>query len=126
MKTLTCFCYSFIFLLIVLFFTNCERTIFEDAIPPIETPSTLEFIRATPGISNDLNTLAGLLTDFGFDDRLSGNGPFTIFAPTDEAFELLIADNPDWNSLADIPRETLKDLLDYHFISDQNLSLIHI
>ncbi|MFK7981119.1 MAG: fasciclin domain-containing protein [Saprospiraceae bacterium] len=123
MKLITRFCYSLTFLLIVLFFTNCERTIFADASPAIDRPSTLEFIRETPGIKNDLSTLSSLLTEFGLDGQLSGNGPYTLFAPTNEAFDYLVADNPDWNSLAAIPQATLKEILDYHFVSDKNIIL---
>ena len=123
MKIRTRFYYSLTFLSVLFLFTNCERTIFEDTIPDIAVPNTLDFIRQTPGIKDDLSTLSTLLTEFGLDGQLSGNGPFTLFAPTNEAFEFLVADNPDWNSLADIPRETLKGLLDYHFINNKNLIL---
>ncbi len=123
MKIRTRFCYSLTFLFILFLFTNCERTIFEDTIPDIAVPNTLDFIRQTPGIKDDLSTLSNLLTEFGLEGQLSGNGPFTLFAPTNEAFEFLVADNPGWNSLADIPRDTLKGLLDYHFINNKNLIL---
>lgn len=123
MKILTRFCYSLTFFFVLFLFTNCERTIFEDAIPSIPTPSTLEFILETPGINNDLSTLSGLLSDFGFNEKLGNNGPFTLFAPTNEAFDLLVSDNPDWNSLGDIPKARLKELLDYHFVSDKNVIL---
>ena len=123
MKIRTRFCYNLTFLFALFFFTNCERTIFEDAIPDIPVPNTLDFIRQTPGIKDDLSTLSALLTEFGLDGQLSGNGPYTFFAPTNEAFEFLVADNPGWNSLADIPRDTLKGLLEYHFINNKNLIL---
>jgi len=123
MKMYTHFYYSLTFLFVVLFFMNCERTIFEDTTPPIPRPNTLTFIQDTTGIGNDLDTLARLLSDFGFNEKLSGNGPFTIFAPSNEAFGALVSDNPDWDSIADIPQETLRALLDYHFISDKNVIL---
>lgn len=123
MKIRTRFCYSLTFLSILFLFTNCERTIFEDTIPDIAVPNTLDFIRQTPGIKDDLSTLSALLTEFGLDGQLSGNGPFTLFAPTNEAFDFLVADNSRWNSLADIPRDTLKGLLEYHFINNKNLIL---
>ena len=44
------------------------------------------------------NTLAAALTAAGLVDTLKGNGPFTVFAPTDEAF-------------AALPAGTVKDLL---------------
>lgn len=123
MKILTRFCYPLILLLALVFFSNCERTIYEDTIPNIATPNTLDFIRATPGIKDDLTTISNLLTNFGFDETLSGNGPFTLWAPTNEAFDLLISENPDWTSLADIPTTTLQEILNYHFISNKNVIL---
>lgn len=36
-----------------------------------------------------LETLSELLSTTGLDETLNGSGPFTLFAPTDEAFELL-------------------------------------
>jgi transforming growth factor-beta-induced protein len=47
---------------------------------------------------------------------LSGDGPFTVFAPTDEAFQNLLDSNADWNSLSDIPLETLIAVLTYHVV----------
>jgi len=103
MKIFTRFCYSLTLLSFIFFFTNCERTIFEDTIPEIATPSTLEFIQD--------------------DEKLKGNGPFTFWAPSDEAFDLLVSENPDWNSLADIPQTTLNDLLAYHFVDNEKVIL---
>lgn len=47
---------------------------------------------------------------------LSGNGPFTVFAPTNAAFQALLDSNPDWNSLNDIPLNLLVDVLKYHVV----------
>jgi transforming growth factor-beta-induced protein len=47
-------------------------------------------------------------------DFLSGDGPFTVFAPTDAAFQALLDSNTDWNSVDDIPIATLRDVLTYH------------
>ena len=66
-----------------------------------------------------MNTFSDLLDEFGFNEKLSGNGPFTVLAPTNEAFEFLVSDNPDWNSLADVPRATLKEIMDYHFVNQK-------
>ena len=52
---------------------------------------------------------------------LSGNGPFTVFAPTNEAFQALLDSNTDWNSLADIPVATLEAVLNYHVVSGANV-----
>jgi len=48
--------------------------------------------------AGNFSTLADALTAAGLIDTLKGNGPFTVFAPTDEAF-------------AKLPPQTLSDLL---------------
>jgi transforming growth factor-beta-induced protein len=60
-------------------------------------------------------------TDEGTTDQdllavLSGTGPFTVFAPTNAAFQALLDSNSDWNSLTDIPLETLVSVLTYHVV----------
>ena len=51
-------------------------------------------------------------------DALKGDGPFTVFAPTDDAFNALIAANDD---IADkdalLNLENLGDILKYHVLS---------
>ncbi len=42
--------------------------------------------------AGSFNTLAKLLTDAGLVETLKGEGPFTVFAPTDEAFAAVPAD----------------------------------
>jgi uncharacterized surface protein with fasciclin (FAS1) repeats len=52
---------------------------------------------------------------------LSGAGPFTVFAPTNQAFVNLLASNPAWNSLDDIPVATLEAVLKYHVVAGANV-----
>ena len=47
---------------------------------------------------------------------LSSDGPFTVFAPTNAAFQALLDSNADWISLGDIPLETLIAVLTYHVV----------
>ena len=47
---------------------------------------------------------------------LSGEGPFTVFAPTNAAFQAVLDSNTDWNTLNDIPLSTLVDVLTYHVV----------
>ncbi len=47
---------------------------------------------------------------------LSGDGPFTVFAPTNTAFQALLDSNEHWNALADIPLDTLIAVLTYHVV----------
>ena len=66
-------------------------------------------------ISNgNFTTLATALTEAGLVDALKGDGPFTVFAPTDEAFKNLPKGALD-NLLKD--KEALKNVLLYHVVS---------
>ncbi len=64
--------------------------------------------------AGNFNTLVGALQATGLDEVLRGDGPFTVFAPTDEAFEKL----PRWllRFLVNNPKY-LKQVLLYHVVS---------
>ena len=47
---------------------------------------------------------------------LQGEGPFTVFSPTNAAFSALLDSNENWNSLNDIPLDTLIAVLTYHVV----------
>lgn len=64
-------------------------------------------------------TRADLTTDYV--SILSGDGPFTVFAPTNAAFQALLESNADWNTLADIPVATLEAVLNYHVVNGANV-----
>ncbi len=64
-------------------------------------------------------TRADLTTDFV--GTLNGDGPFTVFAPTDQAFVDLLNSNNDWNTLDDIPVATLEAVLKYHVVAGANV-----
>lgn len=66
-------------------------------------------------------TLVAALTDSrhttDFVSVLSGDGPFTVFAPTNDAFQALLDSDAAWNSLADIDIATLETVLLYHVVN---------
>ena len=64
--------------------------------------------------AGNFKTLAAALTAAGLVDTLKGTGPFTVFAPTDEAFAKLPAGTVD-ALLKDVPK--LKSILTYHVVS---------
>lgn len=63
--------------------------------------------------------LTAALEAAGLVDTLKGPGPFTVFAPTDDAFAALPAGTLD-DLLAD-PSGDLKDILLYHVVPDEKL-----
>lgn len=72
----------------------------------------------------EFSTLVAALTrsDLGVDyvTLLSGDGPFTVFAPTNAAFAALLQEL-GVNSLNDIPAATLNAVLQYHVVSGANV-----
>lgn len=65
-------------------------------------------------ISGKFNTLVAAVKAAGLVDTLKGPGPFTVFAPTDEAFAKLPPGTVD-GLLKDVPK--LKSILLYHVVS---------
>ena len=64
--------------------------------------------------ADNMKTLVAAVKAAGLVDTLKGPGPFTVFAPTDEAFAKLPPGTVD-NLLKDIPK--LKTILTYHVVS---------
>jgi uncharacterized surface protein with fasciclin (FAS1) repeats len=64
--------------------------------------------------AGQFNTLAKALTAAGLVDTLKGPGPFTVFAPTDEAFAQIPADKLN-ALLAD--KAALTKVLTYHVVA---------
>jgi uncharacterized surface protein with fasciclin (FAS1) repeats len=78
-------------------------------------PAKKNIVQTASG-SHDFNTLVAAVKAAGLAETLSGPGPFTVFAPTDEAFakvpkdilqKLLLPENKD----------TLTKILTYHVVS---------
>jgi uncharacterized surface protein with fasciclin (FAS1) repeats len=65
--------------------------------------------------SGQFNTLAAALGAAGLVDTLKGPGPFTVFAPTDEAFAKLPAGTVD-NLLKPENKDQLVAILTYHVV----------
>ncbi|MDO6744426.1 fasciclin domain-containing protein [Tenacibaculum soleae] len=72
--------------------------------------------------NNSFSTLVAALQRADLVSTLQGDGPFTVFAPTNDAFQKLLDSNNSWNSLEDIPVETLKSVLLYHVVGAQAFS----
>jgi len=66
--------------------------------------------------AGSFNTLVAALQATGLDQTLMGEGPFTVFAPTDDAFSKLGDDTI--NALPADP-DTLSDILLYHVLASQ-------
>lgn len=77
---------------------------------PTQAPASVaETIARDP----QLSTLNGLVTQAGLADSLKGAGPYTVFAPTNDAFKAVPAKTMD--DLAKDPAR-LKAVLNYHVL----------
>jgi len=74
-------------------------------------------ITVIAGDNDNLTILVDALEQAGLVDDLQAEGPFTVFAPTNQAFQDLLDSNPAWNELSDIPTATLTDVLLFHVVS---------
>ncbi len=91
-------------------FTSCEE---EEPTPTVEPKDIVETAMAT----DDLSILVDAVVQAGLVETLQGDGPFTVFAPTNDAFQALLDSNPAWNSLSDIDNATLTNVLTFHVIA---------
>jgi uncharacterized surface protein with fasciclin (FAS1) repeats len=64
--------------------------------------------------AGDFTTLVSAVQAAGLEDTLRGEGPFTVFAPTDDAFAALPAGTIE--TLLEDPTGDLTDILTYHVV----------
>jgi transforming growth factor-beta-induced protein len=88
--------------------------------PAPEEEATEMNIVETAIAAGDFGTLVAAVQAAGLVEALSGEGPFTVFAPTDAAFAAL-PEGTVADLLAD-PSGALTDILLYHVVSGQVLS----
>jgi len=71
--------------------------------------------------NNNFSTLVDAVVKAELAETLNGDGPFTIFAPTNAAFEDLLSDL-GVSSLDDLTKEDLLPILNYHVVSGNVLA----
>lgn len=94
-------------------------------VPPTDSPlsdtnaTIAELVTALAGAAeSEFTTLLAALSQEGLDVTLDGDGPFTVFAPTDAAFEALIAATEGVEDAADLlALDGLDDILKQHVVS---------
>lgn len=82
------------------------------------TTTTSSNIVAFAGSTSSFSTLTTALKAAGLTETLQGKGPYTVFAPTDEAFAALPQDTLQ-RLLEPRNKETLRRILAYHVVSGQ-------
>jgi uncharacterized surface protein with fasciclin (FAS1) repeats len=93
-------------LLLVSIFSSCS-----DNDDPVVEPNTIVDV----AVNNNLSSLVAAVTKAELVATLSGSGPFTVLAPTNEAFATFLEEK-GFNSLDDVPKEVITQILLNHVI----------
>lgn len=98
-------------------YDGAEGWVFAELTTPSGDVSSLEVVRGTiaevAAEAGSFNTLLAAVGAAGLGDALNGEGPLTVFAPTDDAFAALPEGTVE-ALLADIP--ALTNILTYHVV----------
>ena len=94
--------------------SSSDTTVAVDTTMAAEPGTIVEVASA----NEDFSTLVAAITAAGLGETLSGEGPFTVFAPTNEAFAALPAGLLDKLLLAE-NKDVLVKILTYHVLADE-------
>ena len=97
--------------------TTVEETTTTEAPEPTDAPADEADIVETAVAAGDFTTLVAAVEAAGLAETLQEDGPFTVFAPTDDAFAALPAGTLD-TLLAD-PSGDLTSILTYHVVEGE-------
>lgn len=118
MKTLKKFRFIPIVFTLVLLVASCSNDDDEnDPIPVAQEMNIVETAIETDFLSN----LVTAVVEAGLDTTLSGDGPFTVLAPTNTAFAEFMSAN-GWTSISEIPDAALEQILLNHVIAGEIMS----
>jgi len=98
-----------LFLAAALVLAGCDNDDDDGGMGTMPDPTITELA----GNASNLSTLAGALGQAGLDDDLNGDGPFTVFAPSNTAFQQI-----DVNDLTS-DSELLEEVLTYHVVQGE-------
>ncbi|MBP1838210.1 fasciclin domain-containing protein [Formosa algae] len=118
--------YVLAFFSLVLIVASCDSD--DDGVEMTADQNIVEIAQETSELSNLVAalTLADSGTDSNLIATLSGDGPFTVFAPTNQAFVDLLAQLDDYNSLSDFDTDEgkamLTTILQYHVVAGAAVS----
>lgn len=87
----------------------------------IDLPTVVTFAAADPTFAPLVEALTTATPATDFVSVLSGTGPFTVFAPTSDAFQALLDSNAAWTTVDDIEEALLTSVLQHHVVTPGNV-----
>jgi uncharacterized surface protein with fasciclin (FAS1) repeats len=97
--------------------TSAETTTTEDMTESTEAMADETIVEIAAG-NPDFSTLVAAVEAAGLAETLSGEGPYTVFAPTNEAFAAIPAETLQ-SLLEPANQETLSQILTYHVVAGE-------
>ncbi|MRI00357.1 fasciclin [Kriegella sp. EG-1] len=128
MKKIVFFKSAYLFTFLSLLFLSCSNSDDDNVITPTDEKNIVETAQETDILSSLVSALlkADENDNSNLVGTLSGEGPFTVFAPTNEAFANLLSGLDGYDSLEDFDtpekRELLASILTYHVVAAQAMS----
>lgn len=104
---------------VMILFAACDKDDDNKDMEPMPEESVSIVDIATS--DDDFSILVEALSKANLVDALEGDGPFTVFAPTNDAFEMLF-ETLGVSGVADLSAETLTPILLYHVVGAKAMS----
>lgn len=105
----------FAFILLVVILSSCEKDKFDEyARPDWLTGKVYTQIKEI----DSLQTFTKCLELTGYDQVINVSGSYTIFAPSNEAFDLYFSSHKLYKKIEDIPLPELTELVKYHIVQN--------
>lgn len=103
-------------ILVVIFNNGCKDIEDQEIYQPPEWAEGKLFTQIE--MQDDLNTFREIVQITGYDTIINTSGSYTVFAPTDEAFDAFFQSNPEYRALMESEEssEKLNDLIEYQII----------
>jgi len=89
----------------------------------LDIPTILDHLSINHEFSLFLEMLSRKDIDTDYLTLLSDDNPDTFFVPTNQAILSLLDNYPAWQTIDDIPAETLNEIIKNHHIRDENIVL---
>ena len=103
-----------VFMLLLLSY-SCKKNTFDE----YERPDWLAGkVYTQVKAEENLSTFAKCLELTGYNDVINTSGSYTVFAPTNEAFQEYFNQNSKYKSVEDIPADELLSLVKYHIVQN--------
>jgi uncharacterized surface protein with fasciclin (FAS1) repeats len=93
----------------------------EDKFDPYARPDWLQgkvYTQMTSAGNEDLSTFAYCVQKVKYDSIIDRTGSYTVFAPTNAAFEAFFASHPSYKKVDDIPLAELEKIVKFHIVQN--------